>query len=209
MRRVINSRRAAILAGGTALLVMVAAGLVLRGPAMPPLDLRLAELLYAQPGTDAARLALAGSAAPMLAVLAGLVIVSVQAARTDRSALQRLAPRLLAVLAACPLLLILQELIGRPGPALQPGPTYPSGHAIVIGTLVATTLLIVAQSPTLTGRIVLIVDSVAVIVVVGSRMVLAEHYLSDLVGGLVGVAGIALLLGGALGLIPAQRRPAR
>ncbi len=208
-RPVITSRRTAILTGGAALIVVTAAGLLLRGAAMPPLDLRLADWLYAPPGTVAGQLALAGSAAPALAVLAGLVIVAVQAARTERSTLLRLAPRCLVVLTACPLLIILQELIGRPGPAQQPGSTYPSGHAIVIGALVAITLLIVAQLPSTTGRIVLIVDAVAVIVVVGSRMVLAEHYLSDLVGGLLGVAGIALVVGGALGLVPVRRRLAQ
>lgn len=151
------SRVPAALVGGTALIVMITAGLALRGAAMPPLDLRLTDLLYAPPGTGAAQLAQLGSAVPMLVILTGLVIVCVRAARTDLPAFGRSAPRYLAVLAACPILLLLQEAIDRPGPVQQPTSTYPS----------------------------------------------------DLIGGLLGVAGIALLLGGALGLLPARARPAR
>ncbi|MFC7624733.1 phosphatase PAP2 family protein [Microlunatus sp. GCM10028923] len=202
------TRLSAALAGGTALIVMITAGLLLRGSAMPPLDLRLTDLLYAPPGTLTAQLAQLGSAVPLLVILIGLVIVCVRAARTDRPQFLRAAPRFLAVLAACPVLLLLQEIIARPGPVHQPNSTYPSGHAIVFGGLVAITAMIVAHRPSPLGRTVLLIDAVAVIIVCGSRMVLAEHYLSDLIGGLLGVTGIALLLGGTLGLIPPQRRPA-
>lgn len=202
------SRLSAVLAGGTALIVMITAGLLLRGSAMPPLDLRLTDLLYAPPGTPAAHLAQLGSAVPALVILAGLVIICVRAARTDRPTFRRAVPRCLAVLAACPILLVLQEIIARPGPVQQPNSTYPSGHAIVLGGLVAITALMVAHFPSALGRAVLLIDAVAVIIVSGSRIVLAEHYLSDLIGGLLGVTGIALLLGGALGLIPPQRGPA-
>lgn len=185
---------------------MITAGLLLR-EIVPPLDARLT-MLSAPPRGIAERLALAGSGVPMLLVLAGLMIVFVQAWRTDRTALLRSVPRYLAVLAACPLLLLLQGMIGRQGPPRQPNPTYPSGHAVVIGALVAITVLIVIKFPSVIGRIVLVVDSVAVVVVAGSRIVLAEHYLIDLVGGLVGVTGIALLLGGILGLLPTRRKTA-
>lgn len=139
-----------------------------------------------------------------LLAMAGLVLAVVAALRlpTARARLWRHA----VLLAACVAVAGTQVLFQRPGP---PGAgqdwTYPSGHAAVSTAVAVTAVLLCRRSAPAWARTVLAIEVLAVAVTTASRVVLGEHFPTDVLGAVVGVVGVGLVVTALLGT---RERPA-
>jgi undecaprenyl-diphosphatase len=139
-----------------------------------------------------------------LLAMAGLVLAVVAALRlpTARARLWRHA----VLLAACVAVAGTQVLFQRPGP---PGAgqdwTYPSGHAAVSAAVAVTAVLLCRRSAPAWARTVLVVEVLAVAVTTASRVVLGEHFPTDVLGAMAGVVGVGLVVTALLGT---RERPA-
>jgi undecaprenyl-diphosphatase len=146
----------------------------------------------------------AAAAVGTLLAVAGLVLAVVAALRlpTVRARLWRHA----VLLAACLAVAGTQVLFRRSGP---PGAgqdwTYPSGHAAVITAVAVTAVLLCHRSAPDWTRTVLAVEVFAVAVTTASRVVLGEHFPTDVLGAMVGVVGVGLVVTALLGT---RERPA-
>jgi undecaprenyl-diphosphatase len=110
------------------------------------------------------------------------------------------------LLAACGAVAGTQVLFQRSGP---PGAgqdwTYPSGHATVITAVAVTAVILCRRSAPAWARTVLAVEVLAVAVTTASRVVLGEHFPTDVLGAMVGVVGVGLVVTALLG---SRERPA-
>ncbi|TQM45575.1 membrane-associated phospholipid phosphatase [Pseudonocardia cypriaca] len=141
--------------------------------------------------------------AGVLLAVAGLVLAVAAALRLPavRAQLWRHA----VLLAACAAVAGTQVLFQRPGP---PGAgqdwTYPSGHAAVVTAVAVTAVVLCRRSAPSLARAVLAVEVLAVTVTTASRVVLGEHFPTDVVGAMAGVLGVGLVVTALTG----TKRPA-
>jgi membrane-associated phospholipid phosphatase len=112
------------------------------------------------------------------------------------------------LLVACVAVAGTQVLFQRPGP---PGAgqdwTYPSGHATVVTAVAVTAVALCRRSAPAWTRVVLAVEVLAVAVTTASRVMLGEHFPTDVVGAVAGVVGVGLVVTALLDA-PARERPA-
>ncbi|MEU5695705.1 phosphatase PAP2 family protein [Actinosynnema sp. NPDC020468] len=90
----------------------------------------------------------------------------------------------------------------RVRPIEFPLPSYPSGHVTAVASVAVTAVL-------LTGRLArrhlvaaVVLGAVAVVVTAAARVALRFHWFTDTVGAVLGVVGVGLVAGHALGLLP-------
>jgi membrane-associated phospholipid phosphatase len=145
----------------------------------------------------------------VLLAVAGLVLAVAAALR--RPAMRAGLWRHGVLLAACAAVAGTQVLFQRPGP---PGAgqdwTYPSGHAAVITAVAVTAVVLCRRSAPAWARTVLVVEVLAVVVTTASRVVLGEHFPTDVVGAMVGVLGVGLVVTALIDTTPTgtRERPA-
>ncbi len=194
-------RRTRLLVGGAAAIAIAAAlGVVVRDR-WSPLDTWFVRE-FRLPVEPRAIEALAG--AGVLLAVAGLVLAVASALRLPavRARLWRHA----VLLAACAAVAGTQALFQRPGP---PGAgqdwTYPSGHAVVVTAVAVTAVALCRRAAPPWARAVLVAEALAVAVTTASRVVLGEHFPTDVLGAVVGVVGVALVV---TALLCTRERPA-
>jgi undecaprenyl-diphosphatase len=194
-------RRTRLLVGGAAAIAIAAAlGVVVRDR-WSPLDTWFVRE-FRLPVEPRAIEALAG--AGVLLAVAGLVLAVASALRLPavRARLWRHA----VLLAACAAVAGTQALFQRPGP---PGAgqdwTYPSGHAVVVTAVAVTAVALCRRAAPTWARAVLVAEALAVAVTTASRVVLGEHFPTDVLGAVVGVVGVALVV---TALLCTRERPA-
>lgn len=181
----------------------------LLGDRVLPWDSWLVEKAYLRPGTTFSEVAVIISGAGTLVTAAALLVALVLAAVRHRSAKPLLLSVLLLVL--CMTVVLLQVVYQRPGPPVSAQDwTYPSGHAVLM-TAAAVTTIAVSRSLDSSWRTAIAILSVAgVLVVSASRVALGEHYLIDVVMGVLAAAGVGLIAVSSLGLpLDAVRSPRR
>ena len=129
----------------------------------------------------------------VLFAVAGLLLAVVAALRTP--ALRAQLWRHAVLLAACAAVAGTQVLFQRPGP---PGAgqdwTYPSGHAAVVTGIAVTAVVLCRRAAPTWTRVLLAVEVLAVAVTTASRVVLGEHFPTDVVGAMAGVLGVGLVV---------------
>jgi undecaprenyl-diphosphatase len=129
----------------------------------------------------------------VLLAVTGLGLATVAALRRppERAQLWRHA----VLLAACAAVAGTQVLFQRPGP---PGAgqdwTYPSGHVVVVAAVAVTAVVLCRRSAPAWERAVLVAEVLAVAVTAVSRVVLGEHFPTDVVGAATGVVGVGLVV---------------
>lgn len=145
----------------------------------------------------------------MLLAVAGLLLAVAAALR--RPAVRAGLWRHGILLVACAAVAGTQVLFQRPGP---PGAgqdwTYPSGHAAVITAVAVTAVVLCRRSAPTWGRAVLVAEVLAVAVATASRVVLGEHFPTDVVGAVAAVVGVGLVVTALIdtALIDTRERPA-
>jgi membrane-associated phospholipid phosphatase len=124
---------------------------------------------------------------------AGLVLTTAAALR--QPAVRRLLWRHAVLLTACAAVATTQVLFQRPGP---PGAgqdwTYPSGHATVVTAVAVTAIVLCHRAAPRWVLPVLVVEALAVVVTTASRVVLGEHFPTDVLGAVAGVVGVGLVV---------------
>jgi undecaprenyl-diphosphatase len=135
--------------------------------------------------------AIAGAA--VLVSGAGLVLTTAAALR--QPAVRKLLWRHAVLLTACAAVATTQVLFQRPGP---PGAgqdwTYPSGHATVVTAVAVTAIVLCHRAAPRWVLPVLVVEALAVVVTTASRVVLGEHFPTDVLGAVAGVVGVGLVV---------------
>lgn len=205
VRRAVDKRRMWLAGYGAASVAAVtSAGVVLRD-AVPPADAWVLDHLYAAPGTTTAAVATVLSGIGTLLCLVVLVCGAAAVWWRRRGRAGGFLMRTLALGLLCGSVLLLQDLILRPGPPQQPqAGTYPSGHATVV-TAAAFTAFVLCGWLGRTWRLAtLITGGTAVLLVSASRVVLAEHWLIDVAAAVVATTGAGLLAAAVLRLGPAR-----
>jgi membrane-associated phospholipid phosphatase len=188
------------LAGLVGVEAVVLVGLLLRG-VTPPADAWIVHHLYAPAGSPVAAVATAVSGVGTLLGLAALLVGAVLVWWRGRARSTGLLLRVLAVAVTSGSVLLLQNLILRPGPPQQPQlGTYPSGHATVLTAIVVAAVLLYGTLGKAWRRGALIGGGAAIVLVSASRMVLAEHWLIDIVAAIVATTCVGLVAAAALRL---------
>ncbi|ONI88716.1 hypothetical protein ALI144C_06765 [Actinosynnema sp. ALI-1.44] len=173
-------------------LAFVALG-VLVGNRVPAVDRWIVDEVEIPAGSSVQQLSFVVSTVGVLAGFAVLVVVAVRAWwRQPRRGGDLM--WCAALLLMCAAVAALQFVFRRPGPPGQPiGFSYPSGHAAVAGAMAVTAVVVAAVFVRTWLRTILVVQCTAVLLTMVSRVALAEHYLSDVVGSVLGVCAIGLL----------------
>ena len=94
------------------------------------------------------------------------------------------------------------------GPAQQPeASTFPSGHATVVTAAVLTALVLWAPLGRAWFRGAVAAGGAAALLVCASRVVLAEHWLVDVVAGVVATVAVGLVAAAVLRIGPGAPGP--
>lgn len=196
-RSIMQTRRLAG-TGAAALATAVVAGLLLRD-VTPPLDRWVLDTLRASPGSAAAGVATAISGIGTLLCLAGLVAGAVAVWRRHRAAATEVLLRSAALGVLSASVLMLQNVVLRPGPPQQPQlSTYPSGHATIVTAIALTAVVLYGVLGPRWRTAAVAAGAILVVLVSASRVVLAEHWLVDVAGAIVATVGVGMLVLAAL-----------
>lgn len=191
--------------GAACVAAVVVAGLLLRD-VVPPADTWVLDHLYATPGSAGAAFATAASGVGTVLCLVAVGCGAAAVWWRDRGRAGGFLLRALALGLLCGSVLLLQELVMRPGPPQQPQTgTYPSGHATVVTAAAVTTLVLYGRLGRGWRAAALTAGLASVLLVSASRVILAEHWLIDVAAAIVATAGAGLLAATVLRLSPAAR----
>lgn len=103
----------------------------------------------------------------------------------------------LALHAICCATLLVRWLFDRVRPVEYHLPSYPSGHTVAVAS-VAFTMVVLLRRGVLWAVLAVLVGGFA-------RVVLEMHWVTDVVGAVLGVTGVGLLAAMALGLVTSIR----
>lgn len=109
-------------------------------------------------------------------------------------------PRLwkaLVMFALCTATVLMRYLFDRVRPVEYHLPSYPSGHTVAV-TAVAFTMVVLVRRGVLWAVLAVLVAGFA-------RVVLEMHWVTDVIGAVLGVVGVGLLAALALGLVASMR----
>ncbi|QFU91985.1 phosphatidylglycerophosphatase B [Amycolatopsis sp. YIM 10] len=207
-----RSRSLTGFAGAGCALAFILLGLLVRNE-IPSVDRWFVDNVVVVPGSPLHQMALVLSTVTVLSCAAVLVAVALRAwwHRPRRGADLLWCVTLLL---SCGLLAALQFAFRRPGPPGQPeGFSYPSGHASVAGAFAMLAVVIAAVFVRKWLSAVLALQGGALLVTMAARVALAEHYVTDVLGAVLGVCAIGLLGGSAVKRwwvedVPRHRDPA-
>lgn len=172
---------------------MTVAGFSLRD-AVLPLDAWIVDHMYAPPESVMATLATAVSGGGTLLCLVALIAGVAGVARRYGTRARGFLLRMLPIAPVGATVLLLQEVIARPGPPQQPQTgTYPSGHVAIVTAVAFAAVIVCGALGQAWRRAVLPCAAVVVAMVAVSRMVLAEHWLLDVLAAAVAATGAALV----------------
>jgi membrane-associated phospholipid phosphatase len=185
--------RTRLLVGGAAgITAMAVLGAIVRDR-WSPLDTWVVRDAHLPAGTPLSGSVETVAGVAVLLAVAGLLVATVAALR--QPALRAHLWRLATLLAACIAVAGTQMLFQRPGP---PGAgqdwTYPSGHATVVTAVAVTAIVLCHRAAPRWIRPVLVVEVLAVLVTTASRVVLGEHFPTDVLGAVAGVVGVGLVV---------------
>ncbi|MBN6042123.1 phosphatase PAP2 family protein [Amycolatopsis sp. 195334CR] len=187
-----RSRALTAFAGAGCALAFVLLGVLVRNE-IPAVDRWFAGSVVLVPGGPPHQVALVLSTLTVLSCAAVLVAVAVRAWwRRPRHGADLL--WCVALLLGCGLPAALQFGFRRPGPPGQPeGFSYPSGHASVAGAFAVVAVVIAAFFVRKWLLAVVAVQGGALLLTMASRVALAEHYVTDVLGAVLGVCAVGLL----------------
>jgi undecaprenyl-diphosphatase len=137
-----------------------------------------------------------------------LLVVAVVAWRRNPGR-RKVVARYPLVLLACAAVAASQQIFQRPGPPVVAADwTYPSGHASIATAVAFTAVALCVTMLPAWRTVVIAVESIGVVLTLVSRVALGEHYVTDVLGAVAGVAGVGLLVLVVLRLTPGRPVPA-
>ncbi|WP_436495616.1 phosphatase PAP2 family protein [Actinokineospora sp. HUAS TT18] len=189
--------------GAGLVLVFVLLGIAVSGQP-PTVDRFVADAVGGGPAVQVASVVtnVLGPVLPAVAALALLVAALVVRARAS------LFLRAIVLLAACRAVSLVKPLFERTRPTDYPDFSFPSGHVVSVASVGFTAAVLCAWLARERLRTVLLGAVLTVVIAAMCRVLLDVHWLTDVVGATLGVAGVGLLTARALRLLPAQRRVA-
>jgi PAP2 superfamily len=98
-----------------------------------------------------------------------------------------------------------KAIFQRPQPTAPEDWSFPSAHVGIVTSAVFAGVVLCHVFAPQWRRLALGVGSGAVVLTALTRMVLGEHYLTDIVGAVVGTVGVSLLAATALRILPHRR----
>ncbi|CAM3568659.1 phosphatase PAP2 family protein [Kibdelosporangium persicum] len=114
--------------------------------------------------------------------------------------------RSIVLLAACRMVSLFKGVYERDRPRDYVDFSYPSGHVVSMASVAFTGIVLCGWLTRHLLRRVTVIAVVLVVVSAACRVLLDVHWVTDVLGGTVGVTGIGLLVAAALHLIPLKER---
>jgi membrane-associated phospholipid phosphatase len=145
---------------------------------------------------------------PTLPIIAFVVLgaAAIWAYATGRRELGNLLLRCFVLLAACRAVSLFKSVYTRARPRTYADWSYPSGHVVSVASVAFTGVVLCAWlAPHLLRR--MIVLAVVLVALAGAcRVLLGVHWLTDVLGGAIGVTGVGLVVAVLLRLVPVRER---
>jgi membrane-associated phospholipid phosphatase len=114
--------------------------------------------------------------------------------------------RCIVLLAACRAVSLFKAVFQRDRPRDYVDFSYPSGHVVSVASVAFTSIVLcVWLAPRLLRR-VKVIAVVLVVLAATFRVLLDVHWVTDVLGGTVGVTGVGLVVAAALRLLPMRER---
>ncbi|WP_163507409.1 phosphatase PAP2 family protein [Fodinicola acaciae] len=177
-----------LLAGLACVAVAGVAGWLLQD-VVPPVDLWIATRLY---DPSPAIYPAIGGLGTLVAL--GLVLLLLAVVWRRHGLRPGALLRYAALLACCLATALLQVVFQRPGPPQhEPDWTYPSGHVVVITALAVTAVAIASSVSVRWAGIATAVGVIAILLVSVSRVVVAQHWLVDVVAAALATVGVGVV----------------
>ncbi|MBP2331176.1 undecaprenyl-diphosphatase [Kibdelosporangium banguiense] len=143
---------------------------------------------------------------PVLPIVMFFVLVIATIRAWDDAWLVNVFLRSIVLLAACRAVSLFKTVFERDRPRAYSDFSYPSGHVVSVASVAFTSVVLCAW---LAGRLLRRVTVIAVVLVVLSatfRVLLDVHWVTDVLGGTLGVTGVGLVVAAALRLLPVRER---
>nr|WP_042189614.1 phosphatase PAP2 family protein [Kibdelosporangium sp. MJ126-NF4]CEL18784.1 hypothetical protein [Kibdelosporangium sp. MJ126-NF4]CTQ96363.1 hypothetical protein [Kibdelosporangium sp. MJ126-NF4] len=133
-----------------------------------------------------------------------LVLLAIRA-RRDAYTLSVLL-RCMVLLAACRAVSLFKGVYERDRPRDYVDFSYPSGHVVSVASAAFTGIVLCGWLARRLLRKVIAVGVTLVVISAACRVLLDVHWVTDVLGGTLGVTGIGLLVAAALHLLPLRER---
>ncbi|MET0134825.1 MAG: phosphatase PAP2 family protein [Kibdelosporangium sp.] len=142
-----------------------------------------------------------------IVVLVILVVACLRAWRSGQRKLADLLLRSIVLLATCRAVSLFKDVYGRERPRVYAADwSYPSGHVVSVSSVAFTGVVLCAWLARHLLRRAIVLAVAVVAVAAACRVLLDVHWVTDVLGGVVGVTGIGLVVASALKLIPVGER---
>jgi membrane-associated phospholipid phosphatase len=143
---------------------------------------------------------------PVLPILMLFVLV-VAIYRVRRDAwLVNVLLRCIVLLAACRAVSLFKTVFERDRPRDYVDFSYPSGHVVSVASVAFTSIVLCAWLAARWLRRVIVTAVVLVALSATFRVLLDVHWVTDVLGGTLGVTGVGLVVAAALRLLPVRER---
>ncbi|MCE7011927.1 phosphatase PAP2 family protein [Kibdelosporangium philippinense] len=143
---------------------------------------------------------------PVLPIVMFVVLV-VAAVRSRRDAyVLNVLLRSMVLLAACRIMSLFKGVFERDRPRAYVDFSYPSGHVVSVASVAFTGIVICGWLARHLLRRAIVLATTLVVIAAACRVLLDVHWVTDVLGGTLGVTGIGLIVATAMHLIPVGER---
>jgi undecaprenyl-diphosphatase len=149
--------------------------------------------------------AILGPVLPIV-MLVVLIIACVWAWRAGRRRHADLLLRSIVLLAACRAVSLFKSVYGRERPRVYADWSYPSGHVVSVASVAFTGVVLCLWLARHLLQRAIVIATTLVVIAAACRVLLDVHWLTDVLGGVLGVTGVGLIASTVLRLLPVRER---
>lgn len=196
--------------GAALLAVFLLLGMVVNGNAFG-IDAAVSDALggfWQQPGSWVVFVvtAILGPVLPVV-MLVVLIAACVWAWRAGRRRMADLLLRSIVLLAACRAVSLFKNVYDRERPRVYaPDWSYPSGHVVSVASVAFTGVVLCLWVARHLLQRAVVIATTLVVIAAACRVLLDVHWLTDVLGGVLGVTGVGLIVSTVLRLLPVRER---
>jgi undecaprenyl-diphosphatase len=114
--------------------------------------------------------------------------------------------RCVVLLAACRAVSLFKGVYTRARPRSYADWSYPSGHVVSVASVAFSGVVLCAWLAAHLLRRVIVIAAATVVIAAACRVLLDVHWLTDVLGGAIGVTGVGLAAAMVLRLVPVRER---